>query len=69
MLLVQSWVNFKLQYLTIYKELECKRYVSIKVYESTFQRFKQYLNSIFLEKVMNVLQNSVWTVWAIAFGR
>ena len=61
-LLVQSWVNFKLQYLTIYNKLEFKNYVVTKVYEYTFQRFKQCLNPNFLEKVMVVLQNSVWAV-------
>ena len=59
MLLVQSWVKFKLQYLTIYKELEFKYYVITKVYESTFQHFKRFLNLNFLQKVMAVLQNSV----------
>ena len=59
MLLVEFWVNFKLQYLTIYVELEYKIYMVRKVYESIFQRFKRCLNPNFLEKVMPVLLNRV----------
>ena len=50
-------------------ELNCKLYVVRKVYESIFQRFKRCLNPNFLEKVMPVLQNSVWAENGLAFER
>ena len=50
-------------------ELNCKLYMVIKVYESIFQRFKRCLNPNFLEKVMPVLQNSVWAENGLAFER
>ena len=50
-------------------ELNCKLYVFRKVYESIFQRFKRCLNPNFLEKVMPVLQNSVWAENGLAFER
>ena len=50
-------------------ELNCKIYILRKIYESIFQRFKRCLNPNFLEKVMPVLQNSVWAENGLAFER